>query len=377
MDVASRIFDSLARSRGDLMERTFSTVAELRDAPLGKARQLVRLAALLHDTGHCYFSHAAEAVIHRDSDHEQLTVMALETPELLGAELDALFFHGAAEWTAKIIGGSQKEMPPQLQVLKDIVSGQVDADRTDYLLRDSHHCGVDYGLFDHRRLIECLALREDREGSGGLEIAIHRDGIHAFEALILARYQMNTQVYYHRLRRIYDLYLREYFKARGGADFDTPEKVLSHNDITAMADIIRDADRPNLPQHYWAKRIRDRVHHREVFVTDEDVGEVELKRVKRAFEQVRQEYPNVDMRFDIADATTHKLLLPTDKERADRVEFYVLDKDGDSTLLVERSPILRSIPRWFKIVRFFADVPTADSSLRNEIAEKCRRYAKP
>ena len=42
----------------------------------------------------------------------------------------------------------------QLQVLRDIVSGQIDADRTDYLLRDSHHCGVDYGLFDYRRMIE-------------------------------------------------------------------------------------------------------------------------------------------------------------------------------------------------------------------------------
>lgn len=334
MDVASRVFDSLARSRGDLMEATFGTVAELKEEPLEKARQLVRLAALLHDVGHCCFSHAAETILHRDSDHEQLTIKVLERPDLLGAELNDQFFSGAAELTAKIIGGSKKGLPPQLQVLRDIVSGQVDADRTDYLLRDSHHCGVDYGRFDYRRLVECLSLWEDPAGSGGLEIAIHRDGIHTFEALILARYQMNTQVYYHRLRRIYDLYLLEYFKARGGADFDTAEMILTHTDVTAMAEIIRDADRPDLPQHTWAKRIRDRVHHREVFATDEDVGAVELARLQKTFARLQAEYPDIDFRLDVADVTTHKLLLTADQERANRVEFYVLDKDGRSTLLV-------------------------------------------
>lgn len=81
-------------------------------------------------------------------------------------------------------------------MLRDIVSGQVDADRSDYLLRDSLHCGVDYGRFDHLRLIECLTSWKD-EDSGELVIGIKRDGIHSFEAMILARYQMNTQVYYH------------------------------------------------------------------------------------------------------------------------------------------------------------------------------------
>jgi HD domain len=191
MEVATRIFDVLAQVKGGLMEDTFKSVAALKDNPLAKTRQLVRLAALLHDSGHCCFSHAAETVIHKNADHEELTIQMLETPTLLGDLLDKLFFKGAGTLTAQIIAGSKKHLPPQMQVLKDIVSGQVDADRTDYLLRDSYHCGVDYGRFDYRRMIECLALREDPAGSDGLEIAIQRDGIHTFEALILARYQMN------------------------------------------------------------------------------------------------------------------------------------------------------------------------------------------
>src|SRR5204863_2252421 len=131
-------------------------------------------------------------------------------------------------------------MPSQLKVLKDLVSGEMDADRSDYLLRDSHHCGVEYGRFDHRRMIQCLDLHEAEGGT--LEIALHRDGIHTFEALILARYQMNTQVYYHRVRRIYDHYLCQYFSEKGLHDFDSPEKFLAQTDIQALATIVQDAN---------------------------------------------------------------------------------------------------------------------------------------
>ena len=91
MEVATRIFDNLARSNGGLMEKTFAGVELLKDKPLAKARQLVRLAALLHDVGHCCFSHAAEEVIQKGSDHEALTVFVLKEPAFLGNELNALF----------------------------------------------------------------------------------------------------------------------------------------------------------------------------------------------------------------------------------------------------------------------------------------------
>src|SRR5262245_56558242 len=325
MEVATRIFDALARSQGGLMEEVFRGVEQLKDRPLAKARQLVRLAALLHDTGHCCFSHAAEEVIQEGSDHEALTVHILKEPALLGTHLCSLFFSSCSDLTASII--SSIDLLPQLQVLRDIVSGQVDADRTDYLLRDSHHCGVDYGRFDYRRMIECLTLRKDPAGLGGLEIAIQRDGIHTFEALILARYQMNTQVYYHRVRRVYDLYLKEYFRAKGKADFDTPAKILRHNDMTMMATIMQDADRLGEPYLPWAMRIRDLLHHRRVFESDEDAGASEVRRIRGVYDKVRQEYSNVDFRWDLAEVSIHKLLLPDDRKEEDFIPFCMIDTD--------------------------------------------------
>ena len=133
--------------------------------------------------------------------------------EMLGGLIDDTWGEGMAVQVANLLVSDEAkgDLPPQVLFLKDIISGHIDADRTDYLVRDSHHCGVEYGRFDHRRLIECLNLR--RMDGGGLEIAIEIDGIHIVEALIMARFQMNAQVYFHRIRRIYDHFLIEYHRA--------------------------------------------------------------------------------------------------------------------------------------------------------------------
>lgn len=225
-------------------------------------------------------------------------------------------------------------------------------------------------------MIECLTLRQDPEGSGGLEIAIQRDGIHTFEALILARYQMNTQVYYHRLRRIYDLYLKEYFKAKGSAKFDTPEKLLGHNDMTMMSEILQDAKKTGEPFQPWAQRIRDRRHHRLIYESDEDAGAAEIKKVKGILGKIKSDYPGMDFQWDLADVSIHKLLLPEDKEDKAYVPFSMIDADGTADLLGSRSPILRKIPRWFQVARIFADLEKAQKPLQQEIAAKCKTYAK-
>jgi len=210
MEVATRAFDKLAANNGDLLESTFKSFGAFKKDPMAKARQLLRLAALLHDIGHAPFSHAAEEVFCRDigGKHEALTERLLK--EDFGKFIDRIYWAGCSELIASTIS---KELAPQLKVIVDIVSGEMDADRIDYLIRDSHHCGVSYGIFDYIRMLECLELYEPEPGT--LEIALHRDGLHTFEALILARYQMNTQVYFHRVRRIYDYYLKEYLKALG------------------------------------------------------------------------------------------------------------------------------------------------------------------
>lgn len=365
MEMSSRIFDQLASRQGDVMEKIFSEIPSLRENTMARARQICRLAGLLHDVGHCCFSHAAESVLHKDSDHEALTVYILTTDELLKGQLDRCFFPECASLTASLI----EDPAPQLQLLSDIVSGQIDADRTDYLLRDSHHCGVDYGRFDFRRLIECLNVWHD-ESAGTIEMAINRDGIHNFESLILARYQMNTQVYYHRLRRIYDLYLGNYFSSLDPVLFDTHEKVLNLTDVSALVDLMNAAEDTSHPGHYWAERIINRRHHRDVFALDERDGQFAARRMATSFERIQSEFPVVDFLKDLPEKTTsiHKIATPSDQDES-KIDFPVVDR-GKRFSLGERSQILEKLPSTFRIGYIFADVANAEQ--KREIAERLR-----
>jgi HD superfamily phosphohydrolase len=77
----------------------------------------------------------------------------------------------------------------------------------DYLLRDSLHTGVKYGQFDLHRLVHTLTFTRDPE-TGDPVVALEAGVVHAAEGLILARYFMFQQVYYHPVRRVYDHHLR-------------------------------------------------------------------------------------------------------------------------------------------------------------------------
>lgn len=85
-------------------------------------------------------------------------------------------------------------------LLHDIISGDLDADRMDYLLRDSHMCGVNYGLYDPDRILKSMCAYVDSKRRS-LRVAMRYSGLGAFEDLILSRYQMHAQIYGHKTNR--------------------------------------------------------------------------------------------------------------------------------------------------------------------------------
>ncbi len=362
MEVATMFFDGIAARKGETIEKTFQELPELKEDTLAKARQILRLAALLHDVGHPCFSHAAEKVFFHEGDHETLTVEIIESEELLGRLLNETFWDGCAEMVANVLNKHDGNLPPQLIILRDLISGQMDADRTDYLIRDSYHCGVDYGRFDYRRLVECLDIYKD--DNGNIELALAQDGLLTFEALILARYQINSQVYYHRLRRLYDRYLKEYFNTLGEETPHDAESILRYDDYSMFAKIRQNMQCTDPVRRRWAKRICEREHHKQVIQTSGGADNQDKRLIKQLEPELRERFEGVEFLLDDeAGPNIHKLEQPGDREEGIRI--HLTHKGGAISTVNEESMVFRRIPKFYDCFRIFAD--TKDDKFLEEI----------
>jgi uncharacterized protein len=149
-------------------------------------RLLCLCAALLHDLGHGPFSHSFEKVFHLD--HEDFTQAII----LGDTEVNEVLRRVGEDFPKKVAEVIAKTYPNKLVV--SLISGQIDADRMDYLLRDAYYTGVSYGNFDMERILRVMRPRED-------QVVIKRSGMHAVEDYIMSRYQMYWQVYFHPVTR--------------------------------------------------------------------------------------------------------------------------------------------------------------------------------
>ena len=154
----------------------------------------VMLAGLLHDVGHGPFSHAFEHITNHS--HEEYTAKII----LGNTELNAILRNVSEKLPQDIVSIIQHTH--ENDILNQIVSGQLDADRMDYLLRDSYFTATSYGQFDLERILRTMRVRKTNEGRK--VIVVKYTGIHSVEDYIMARYQMYWQVYYHPVARSYE-----------------------------------------------------------------------------------------------------------------------------------------------------------------------------
>ncbi|MBW1616597.1 MAG: HD domain-containing protein [Deltaproteobacteria bacterium] len=347
MELVTQAFDSLYRNYGKILEKSFSSVYGFKKQTVPKVRQLVRLVALLHDIGHTPFSHAGE-ILAPDAKHENISIYAIKNR--LKKLLNETYWEGIEEWIVKFIDDPQKELPPQFSILKQLISSHMDFDRTDYLIRDSFYCGVDYGRFDYKRLLESLAIKQDNDK---IDIAIDKGGWHVFEALILARYQMNTQVYYHRIRRIYDYYIKEYLKIIKN-EFSI-DRILDNDDITILNRMRTDAEKSdNKLLKNYAYRITNRKHHKLILEVGDHADANDLRKVKKVFDNIKSQYKDIDFILDDGSGSIYKLFVAGDQELDN--DLFIVEKNSDiSNRLTGKSRIISIIPKAFRVFRIFAD----------------------
>ncbi len=171
-------------------------------------RQLVIIACLLHDVGHGPFSHAFEDVFHaKRIRHEDWT------PFFLADYRNQTFFshfnqsnprHQLSDEKFKLIEDMIMHKSHRKRVLADIVSSQLDADRLDYLLRDSHFCGVSYGEFDFRWMLNCMTIVNSPQGES---LGITHKGIGVVEHYLVARRLMTRNIYHNQKKLSIEAYL--------------------------------------------------------------------------------------------------------------------------------------------------------------------------
>lgn len=294
-----------------LIYPTFAMIDEIFGDPY--PLQALRLAALMHDLGHSPFSHSGEGFMptwqqmydarkcypgyiatyiegrcqalktkNRSPStvqvrHELYTLLAIdrvltdvyaEHPKLKGPKV-------TPQDVASIIA---PEIPPSKnspllkygihQLCHELVSGEFDVDRMDYLLRDSRECGVVYGIFDESRILNSLAVYWDEPGQS-LHLAIQFSGLAAFEDYLRARHSMYLQLYFHKTSVAAEAMIKRITKMLPGwtlpLDVDDYAAIDEHNMPTILFEAAQSRIQDPETLAEFNNILRDLMFHRRLW----------------------------------------------------------------------------------------------------------------
>jgi HD superfamily phosphohydrolase len=262
----------------DTFEAIFLPLKEKAPETFRRFRALARFSALLHDIGHGPLSHTTEFAmpdvsrlnvpgqkknLRRKANHEDYTLKIILdsgfTPILAEATRAFGFSpqHIAATIESSVeiqddffyetIDGERLNFRP---ILHQLISSELDADRMDYLRRDSFYCGVSYGVFDYSWLVAnlCIHIKD-----GACYLALKHRALYSFEDFLLSRFHMFLMVYSHHKTVVYDEMLAKYLNDPS-CDYQLPadiEEYVKCTDAHLYAHLAKSTNP-------WAKRIVER-----------------------------------------------------------------------------------------------------------------------
>jgi uncharacterized protein len=333
------------------------------DAGIKRHECLVRLTALLHDVGHAPFSHAAEDLFplrdggtrrYKHEDYSAAVIRVKLSDVIENHPLNQRNYDLKADDIANLL--ESKPGAGGALVWAELISGQMDADRMDYLIRDSLHTGVDYGKFDWRRLINTIELIAG-DGDRGARLGVSEGGHHAAEGLVIARYFMFTQVYFHKTRVAYNVHLKhalsnmlpDVFPAPTGSELD---EYLRWDDWRVLGMLAAGEG----GEH--GRRLATRNHYREVYHTPDSPSASDVK----ALDRVREKLGKLILAEEVAGTSTYKVGVP---------DIPVVSGNPDRSIkpLSEVSTVVRGLRPVGKISLFCAkeDAARANETIKSSI----------
>ena len=330
MHVATQMFDTIAK---DLL---------LPPEESQRIRQALRLAVLFHDLGHPALSHVSESIMppleelkmgawaenpKRQANHEDYTLKIILHSKLRDLIEEYVGSAGIKpEHIAMLIAGREVSESDVFTInntnlfslLHRIVSGEMDADRMDYLRRDAYYCGVGYGQFDHLWLIQNITAIKDGDT---LSLGLKHKGVWAFENFLLARYHMFLAVYYHHTSVCFDHLLHKFYESNKyclPADID---EYLQTDDIQ-LIHMLRHTD------NFWAKQVTNRRPYRLLIETHDFNQKDEFADLGPALDEAKIEYFTLKTEgilskyFNKAHKSSPLLVLEPELERISPIEEY-------------------------------------------------------
>lgn len=321
----------------EIVRRMVYEIDDLKQYTSEEEKVYVMIAALLHDVGHFPFSHAFESIM--DVSHEEYTKrILLENSEI-----------------HQVLSRVDKKLPQVIveilsytysnPLLSQMISGQLDADRMDYLLRDAYFSGTSYGAFDLERILRTIRVKNNT-------IVVKESGIHSIEDYIMARYHMYWQVYYHPCCRSYEillqklfermkyLYKQEMLNTKGLEMFrfvlDNTMKIEDHFSFDESA-VIYGFSQLAKNKDIIIADLANRILNRDLFKYES------VKKVSTV-DTIREKlkYMNYDLQYYcIIDKTTQSPYSPYGKQASHRI--LVLSDDGEVVELSNKSVIVKSL----------------------------------
>lgn len=201
--------------------------------------QAAKIAILLHDVGHGPFSHALEHVLVEGMHHEALSIRIIE-------ELNKQF-NGQLSLAIQIFTGNYHK-----KYLYQLISGQLDVDRLDYLTRDSFFSGVHEGVIGYDRIIKMLTVHQG-------ELMVEEKSIYSIEKFLVARRLMYWQVYLHKTVLCAEQMLKRIIKRAKYIKAATQQPL--HNFITQPVHAVTLEEFCNLDDYDVTAAIKGWCHH--------------------------------------------------------------------------------------------------------------------
>ncbi len=361
MHVAGRLFGRFVSSSNVVKEKLEKNEIEA----LGER---LRIAGLLHDIGHGPFSHSSEAVFplfkdlpmdwswwkeeptDRQAHHEDYSVLLVQTLAEEGV-LEKDF----AQDVASLIDGGVKpskffesiieKLPSIHKILKGLVSGEVDCDRMDYLLRDSYYCGVAYGHYDIDWLISAMAVTEL---DGELVFSLSENGMRAFEDFLLARFHMTDQVYFHKTKAGFTHYLEEAIKQKE-IRLEIPTDPYEYTNLRdgAVVELLFEAAKNE--NNYWSNRLMNRLPAKRIIRFDNGKEDD-----MRDLESLKEKCDKSGVRYFTHSARSRFTNLGEDKKGNQPLFVKKKTLDGNKFVpIFEYSKLLRNYNNKINVIDFF------------------------